>query len=150
VVGLCFALGYGITQRLIDLGLPSLVQLGQGFDMRPFPGTSLESLRQRFGGGREGQQIRGDLDAVELEQKQRQAEQDAARKAEQKRQSQEPPLEIDPPQQQEPPIATDSAQPEPAPAPAPAQPPPSGARSRSSGGLIEPPPPPLLPPPEVP
>lgn len=161
VVGLCFALGYGITQRLIDLGLPSLVQLGHGFDMRPFPGTSLESLRQRFGGGREGQQIRGDLDAVELERQRREAEQDAARKAEQSRKSQEPPLEIEPPQEQEQerPVATDSAQPQPAPkpapapatAPAPAQPPPpSAARSRSSGGLLEAPAPPPLPPPEVP
>ncbi|MFM7676695.1 MAG: hypothetical protein ACKO5F_14205 [Synechococcus sp.] len=65
VVGLCFGLGYGLTQRLMALNLPALVHLGQGFSARPFPGTSLESLRQRFGA--EGQEIRGDLDLLELE-----------------------------------------------------------------------------------
>ena len=67
VVGLCFAIGYGITQRLLALGLPSLVQLGQGFDVRAFPGTSLESLRLRFGS--QGQPVQADLE------QQRQADQ---------------------------------------------------------------------------
>jgi hypothetical protein len=67
VVGLCFGLGYGITHRLLALQLPSLVRLGQGFEVRPFPGTTLESLRLRFGA--EGQEIRGDLDPLELENK---------------------------------------------------------------------------------
>jgi hypothetical protein len=147
VVGLCFALGYGITQRLIDLGLPSLVQLGHGFDMRPFPGTSLESLRQRFGEGREGQRIRADLDAIELERQQRQAEQETARKTEENRPTEEPPLELEPPQAEERPVAPPAA----APSPSVAEPPPSAAaRPRSGGGLVEVPPPPVLPPPEVP
>jgi hypothetical protein len=65
LVGFCFGLGYGVTHRLLALQLPSLVRLGQGFEVRPFPGTSLESLRLRF--GTDSQEIRGDLDLLELE-----------------------------------------------------------------------------------
>ena len=65
-MGFCFGLGYGVTQRLLALQLPSLVRLGQGFEVRPFPGTSLESLRLRFGA--ENQDIRGDGDLLQLEQ----------------------------------------------------------------------------------
>ncbi len=60
VVGMCFGLGYGITQRLMTLGWTQYVQLGQGFELRPFPGTTLETLRLRFGAG--DQPIRADLD----------------------------------------------------------------------------------------
>lgn len=49
LVGICLGLGYGITQRLLGLQLPAFVQLGQGFELRQFPGTSLDSLRLRFG-----------------------------------------------------------------------------------------------------
>jgi len=66
LVGFCFGLGYGVTQRLLALPLLSLVRLGQGFEVRPFPGTSLESLRLRFGA--ENQEIRGDADLLQLEQ----------------------------------------------------------------------------------
>ncbi|MBM5803885.1 MAG: hypothetical protein FJ078_07175 [Cyanobacteria bacterium K_DeepCast_35m_m2_155] len=65
LVGVCFGLGYGLTQRLLDLQLPALVQWGQSFDVREFPGTSLESLRLRFGS--ENQELRGRLDLLELE-----------------------------------------------------------------------------------
>ena len=66
LVGFCFGLGYGVTQRLLALQLPSLVRLGQGFEVRPFPGTSLESLRLRFGA--ENKDIRGDADLLQFEQ----------------------------------------------------------------------------------
>jgi hypothetical protein len=66
LAGLCFALGYGITQRLLSLQLPTFVNLGQGFEIREFPGTGLQSLRLKFGS--EAQQIRGDLDLEQLEQ----------------------------------------------------------------------------------
>jgi len=65
MVGLCFSLGYGLTQRLLDLQLPGFVQWGQAFDIREFPGTSLESLRLRFGS--ETQELRGRLDLQGLE-----------------------------------------------------------------------------------
>jgi hypothetical protein len=81
VVGICFGLGYGITNRLLALQWPGFVQLGQSFDVRPFPGTTLESLRQRFGA--EGQAIRGDLDLMELEAQNRKADEQARLQAEQ-------------------------------------------------------------------
>lgn len=125
VVGLCFGLGYGITQRLLALGLPQLIQLGQGFEVRSFPGTSLESLRLRFGA--EGQPIRADLERQRLEEQQRQADQERQRQEQQReaeqRQSEEP---FRPPVEPLPDAAAD----------------PSRAH-----GLLEPPPPPVLPPP---
>lgn len=72
VVGLCLALGYGITQRLLELGLPSLVQLNQGFEVRPFPGVSLEGLRQRFSGA--PSPLRANLERLRFDQEARQAE----------------------------------------------------------------------------
>ena len=81
VVGICFGLGYGLTNRLLALQWPGFVQLGQSFDVRPFPGTSLESLRQRFGA--EGQAIGADLDLIELEAQNRKAEEQARLQAEQ-------------------------------------------------------------------
>ncbi len=66
LAGFCFGLGYGLTNRLLALQLPSLVRLGQGFEVRPIPGTSLESLRLRFGA--DSQEVRGDLDLLQLEQ----------------------------------------------------------------------------------
>jgi hypothetical protein len=65
VAGLCFGLGYGITQRLLSLQLPTFVQLGQGFELRAFPGTALQSLRLKF--GTEAQPIRGDLEREPLD-----------------------------------------------------------------------------------
>ena len=66
VAGLCFGLGYGITQRLLSLQLPAFVHLGQGFELRAFPGTTLQSLRLKF--GTEAQPIRGDLQRDQLDQ----------------------------------------------------------------------------------
>lgn len=65
LVGVCFGLGYGLTQRLLDLRLPGFVQWGQSFEVRQFPGTSLESLRLRVGS--EVQDLRGRLDLLELD-----------------------------------------------------------------------------------
>jgi hypothetical protein len=72
-VGLCFGLGYGVSHRLLNLGIEKDKGASQRFDVQPFPGTSLESLRQRFGG--EASDIRGDLDRIDQE---RQQQQDAA------------------------------------------------------------------------
>ena len=84
VVGICFGLGYGITYRLLALQLPDFVRLGQSFDVRPFPGTSLDSLLQRFGA--EGQAIRGDLDLIELEAENRKEEEQVRLQAEKEKQ----------------------------------------------------------------
>lgn len=65
LVGVCFGLGYGITQRLLDLRLPQFVSWGQSFDVRETPGTSLESLRLRHGSNLED--LRSTGDPVELQ-----------------------------------------------------------------------------------
>ncbi|KEF41708.1 MAG: hypothetical protein ER33_09660 [Cyanobium sp. CACIAM 14] len=70
VVGLCFGLGYGVSHRLLNLGFEKDKGSEQRFDVLPFPGTSLDSLRQRFGG--QAGDIRGDLDRVERERQQQQ------------------------------------------------------------------------------
>ena len=65
VVGLCFGLAYGLTQRIVSLNVSELIRYGQGFDVQVFPGTSLESLRLRFGAA--ASELRGNLELNELE-----------------------------------------------------------------------------------
>jgi len=77
VAGLCFGVAYGVTQRLLSLNVTELIRFGPGFDVQVFPGTSLESLRLRFGDAEA--EIRGDLELQELE---RQQQQDAQQRAE--------------------------------------------------------------------
>jgi hypothetical protein len=69
-VGLCFGVGYAASLRLLSLGGPEEGGNRQRFDVQPAPGTTLDSLRQRFGG--DAREIRGDLDLLELEQEQKQ------------------------------------------------------------------------------
>jgi hypothetical protein len=80
VTGFCFALTYGVTQRLLALNVGELIRFGNGFDVQVFPGTSLESLRLRFGDAEA--EIRGDLELQEL---QRQQQEQAKRQAEEAR-----------------------------------------------------------------
>jgi hypothetical protein len=68
----------------LDLSWNGLVRLGHSFNVRPLPGTSLESLRQRYGA--EGLPIRADLDRSEREAQARKAEQLARQQAELERQ----------------------------------------------------------------
>ena len=63
ILGVCFGLGYGVANRLLALQLPALVRLGQAFEVRPFPGQSLESLRLQF--GTEEREVRGNLEPLE-------------------------------------------------------------------------------------
>ena len=80
VAGFCFALAYGATQRLLGLNVGELIRFGNGFDVQVFPGTSLESLRLRFGEAEA--EIRADLELQEL---QRQQQEQAKRQAEEAR-----------------------------------------------------------------
>lgn len=103
LAGLCFGLSYALVQRLLDLELPQLIQLGHSFDVREVPGTSLDSLRLRLGG--EAAPIRGDLELLELELQQERAEhereqqeQEAAAQRQLEQQDEaEAPLEQQPP-----------------------------------------------------
>ena len=80
VAGLAFGSGYAITDRLLALQAKGPLKLDQGFDLKPFPGTTLESLRLRYGADR--QELRGDLELIELERTQQ--EEKAKREAAQK------------------------------------------------------------------
>jgi hypothetical protein len=119
LAGLCFGLGYGVVQRLMQLELPRQGQLVEPFRMKEFPGTTLESLRLKV--GEEPRSIRGDLGALEQEEQQRKAETERRQReqeleAERQRERLAPPLsrELEP---------APAATPPPAPAPAPAPPP---------------------------
>lgn len=79
VAGLAFGSGYGITDRLLALQAGGPLKLDQGFDVKPFPGTTLESLRLRYGADRE--ELRGDLELLELERRQQEAAAKAKREA---------------------------------------------------------------------
>jgi hypothetical protein len=77
-VGACFGLGYGVTQRLLRLNPGSVWQGSQLFGVKPFPGTSLGALRERF--GNDAMEIRGDLDLLELERKRKEDERELAQR----------------------------------------------------------------------
>ena len=68
VAGVTFGLGYGVTGRLLDLRPDATARLGESFEMKPTPGTSLESLRMRFGAPSE---TIDDLGLLEQEQRRR-------------------------------------------------------------------------------
>jgi hypothetical protein len=121
IAGVCFGLAYGISQRLLSFNVAELIRFGPGFDVQVFPGTSLESLKLRFGDAQG--EIRGDLELQELE---RQQEQEAKQRAEAAKQAEaelqratqsEPPLEPELPVAPAEPAAPPQATPPPPPAP---------------------------------
>jgi hypothetical protein len=69
VFGLCFSLGYGLTQRLGRLGSTSAAK-GEvpAFAAQESPGTRLGELQKRFGA--EGKSLVGDLDRLVEERRQ--------------------------------------------------------------------------------
>jgi hypothetical protein len=62
LVGLCFGLGYGLTQRLVRFEAVGEPGGSQRFGVKPAPGTSLDSLRERS--GTRGQKLPADLDRL--------------------------------------------------------------------------------------
>jgi hypothetical protein len=123
IAGVCFGLAYGVTQRLLSFNVSELIRFGPGFDVQVFPGTSLESLKLRFGDAQG--EIRGDLELQELE---RQQELEAKQRAEAAKQAEaelERPNEIEPPSEPELPAAPSApvAEPVTPPQPTPPQPP---------------------------
>ncbi|MCP9899599.1 hypothetical protein [Cyanobium sp. Cruz CV13-4-11] len=150
IVGLCFGLGYAASLRLLTLGGEEERGNRQRFDVQAAPGTTLESLRQRYGG--EAREIRGDLDLIDLEQqqKQEQADLEERRRAMEEREAQErqrllepseDPLQGDQPAA---PGAIEAAPPLTPSLPAPRTPP---AREREAAGPAPVAPPPLSAPP---
>ena len=124
IAGLCFGLAYGVAQRLLSFNVTELIRFGPGFDVQVFPGTSLESLKLRFGDAQA--EIRGDLELQELE---RQQEQEAKQRAEAAKQAEaelqranqiEPPREPELPAAPVAPAAEPTAPPQSTPPPPPA------------------------------
>ncbi len=131
IVGLCFGLGYGVSHRLLNLGIEAQTGASQRFEVKPFPGTGLDSLRQRFGGP--ATDIRGDLDLIDLEEQQQKeaAEIEKRRAALEEREARQRQLEApdrstDPDRGPSPPAI--EALPPPAPSPPPTRNPPARVR----------------------
>ena len=81
VAGCCFALGYGITQRVVTLQSNAEEPVPEAFAPVFFPGQSLDGLRARDGGTAADLQV--DLIKLEAEkQPEREAEEAAKKKAE--------------------------------------------------------------------
>jgi hypothetical protein len=117
VVGLCFGLAYGITQRIVTLNVGELIRFGQGFDVQVFPGTTLESLRLRFGAAE--LELRGNLELNELE-RQKAADQGPSEKPEVDAKPDPVEAETSPARDDAAAVEAEPAR-EPAPKPAPAQ-----------------------------
>jgi hypothetical protein len=89
VLGLCFSLGYGLTQRLGRMGSSSAAK-GEvpSFAAQESPGTRLAELQKRFGA--EGQSLLGDLDRLVEERRQEgQRQEEENRKATEEQLSQQ-------------------------------------------------------------
>ena len=89
LAGACFALGYGITQRVVLMQQGSEKPQQATFRQNSFPGESLDGLRRRYGAD---QPLMGDVAAQEaIDAEQRKANQQAeaiAKEAERREQSQ--------------------------------------------------------------
>ena len=92
VAGSCFALGYGITQRVVMLREGQQGPQQASFQQSSFPGQSLDSLRRLYGADQplmgdvrakeardaEKRQINGEAEAIAVEAEQREDQQQAA------------------------------------------------------------------------
>ena len=92
VAGSCFALGYGITQRIVMLRQGQQDTQQASFQQSSFPGQSLDSLRRLYGADQplmgdvtakeardaEKRKINGEAEAIAAEAEQRETQQQAA------------------------------------------------------------------------
>ncbi|MCS5697744.1 hypothetical protein NZK32_01610 [Cyanobium sp. FGCU-52] len=88
LLGVCFGIGHGLTQRLIDLRPGEATGGRQSFGVKAFPGSGLEGLRTRHRA--ENRSLRADLDALQDERlKQKEAQELERRQADLERRDQE-------------------------------------------------------------
>ena len=88
VAGCCFALGYGITHRVVTLQSNAEKPMPESFEPALFPGESMEALRGRNGGDASSFQV--DLKALEARlEAERKRDQDAEELAEQAQQAEQ-------------------------------------------------------------
>jgi len=78
LLGLCFGLGYGLTQRLVRFEAVGEPGGNQRFGVKPPPGTSLDSLRERSGA--RGQKLPADLEKIEQEGQERREQQESEKR----------------------------------------------------------------------
>ena len=69
LLGFCFGLGYGLTQRLLPINPFNDAKGVTLFGVNPPPGTTLETLREQEGGPSLG--VRVDLDQLERDRQQK-------------------------------------------------------------------------------
>lgn len=79
VAGACFALGYGITQRVVLMRAAWQQPRQEVFRQQAFPGETLEALRSRHG---ENEALMGDVAALEAVEAERRKRQQAKEEAE--------------------------------------------------------------------
>ena len=65
VAGSCFALGFGVTQRIVAMQGGESAPSSRAFNPKPFPGVGLQSLRDRFDGA--SKPLKADVAAWEAE-----------------------------------------------------------------------------------
>ena len=65
MAGSCFALGFGVTQRIVAMQGGESAPSSQAFNPKPFPGVGLQSLRDRFDGA--SKPLKADVAAWEAE-----------------------------------------------------------------------------------
>ena len=88
VFGLCFSLGFGLTQRLSRMGSSPAKGGIPSFSAQDPPGTRLGELQKRFGA--EGHSLLGNLERLAEERLQeRQSQEEESRKAAQEQRDQE-------------------------------------------------------------
>ena len=88
VAGCCFALGYGITHRVVTLQSNAETPTPESFEPALFPGESMEALRGQNGGDSNSFQV--DLKAVEARlETEREKDQDAEELVEQAQQAEQ-------------------------------------------------------------
>jgi len=88
LLGVCFGIGHGLTQRLIELRPGEAMGGRQSFGVKAFPGSGLEGLRNAPGA--QNRSLRADLDALQDERlKQKGAQELEKRQADLERRDQE-------------------------------------------------------------
>lgn len=88
LLGVCFGIGHGLTQRLLELRPGEAMGGRQSFAVKAFPGSGLEGLRKAHGA--QNRSLRADLDALEDERlKQKEAQELERRQADLERRDQE-------------------------------------------------------------
>ncbi|MEB3264422.1 MAG: hypothetical protein VKJ66_08640, partial [Synechococcus sp.] len=89
VVGLCFGLGYGLTQRFTSFRRGEGGGIEQRFRAKPAPGTRLDDLRRRA--GEDDEDLRPDLDRLSREREEEEKQRKELEERESSRREEEEP-----------------------------------------------------------